>query len=419
MSWRDDLRPASFRGVQFYVTSAEKELGRRSVTNEFPGRDEPDGDDLGRRARRYNMEAYVIGEHYMLARDALQVALEKPGPGELVHPFYGTIQVRLAGSARIRETTKEGGWAQFSLAFVEAGKEEGGPTFRPDYRVRIFQAAGMEPLDTGLVQVSPVAGSISAAVATAIVSDAAFKGLTPGQIAAAFRSGERAVRALTGKVTALLGVLDDLSGFLDEAFEGFDVLLLTPAAAYGRVLGVFASVMSARRMLAFFSGPEAVRRVLATRRLLLEEIAEGNEEAPASQRQVREVQIGTDFAVRVGINAAACVAIADLPIESSTQAAAISEELTGALRELEAEADDEMYGALVGLRIAVANHLATVAGELPRVSSFTPGATLPALVLAHQLYADANRTEEIVRRNRLTHPLFVPAGKPLEVLVDA
>ena len=44
--------------------------------------------------------------------------------------------------------------------------------------------------------------------------------------------------------------------------------------------------------------------------------------------------------------------------------------------------------------------------------------TLPALVIAHQVHADATRENEIIKRNAITHPGFVQAGYALEVLTD-
>jgi len=41
---------------------------------------------------------------------------------------------------------------------------------------------------------------------------------------------------------------------------------------------------------------------------------------------------------------------------------------------------------------------------------------MPAIVLAYRLYGDAERADEIVARNRVRHPGFVPGGQPLEVL---
>ena len=58
---------------------------------------------------------------------------------------------------------------------------------------------------------------------------------------------------------------------------------------------------------------------------------------------------------------------------------------------------------------------------LGRRFGYTPGATLPAIVIAQIVYGDAigevaARAEQIVARNRIAHPAFVPGGEPLELL---
>ena len=47
-SWREDLRPASFRGVPFLVDESHVVIGRRVVLHEYPLRDKPYAEDLGK-----------------------------------------------------------------------------------------------------------------------------------------------------------------------------------------------------------------------------------------------------------------------------------------------------------------------------------------------------------------------------------
>jgi prophage DNA circulation protein len=53
---------------------------------------------------------------------------------------------------------------------------------------------------------------------------------------------------------------------------------------------------------------------------------------------------------------------------------------------------------------------------LPSVTQVVPQQTLPALVQAYQLYGDSTRDTDLVNRNLLQHPGFIPAGEPLEVV---
>ena len=72
MSWRDDLRPASFRGVGFHVADHETPTGRRLVVEDFPERDTPGYQDMGKNWRDpIRLNAFVWGPDYMARRDAL------------------------------------------------------------------------------------------------------------------------------------------------------------------------------------------------------------------------------------------------------------------------------------------------------------------------------------------------------------
>ncbi len=126
MSWRDQLRKASFRGVEFLVDSAEGQIGRRTVLHEYPLREKPYVEDLGRRARQFTIEAYVLataatGGDYMPQRDRLVAAIEQAGPGQLVHPYLGEMRISIT-DAKLRESTAEGGMARFTLTCIEAGE---------------------------------------------------------------------------------------------------------------------------------------------------------------------------------------------------------------------------------------------------------------------------------------------------------
>ena len=131
--WRDSLVPASFRGVVFHVEASSRAGGRRTVVHEYPKRNAPYSEDMGRHAIRYQITGYVIQRwapsfgnmpfNYDEARDNLIRALEDTGPGRLVDPYNNTIGPEIFQCERYSctETRERGGYAQFEMAFVEAG----------------------------------------------------------------------------------------------------------------------------------------------------------------------------------------------------------------------------------------------------------------------------------------------------------
>ena len=144
--WRQRLRPASFRGATFHVEVDGKASGRRVALHEYPKRDTPYAEDMGRRARRHTIEGYVImsprQQDYTQERDALVRALETEGPGTLVHPSIGTEQV-VCDQFSCTETRERGGYCAFQMLFIEAGEPGDVQSGSVDTGMNVVQAAGI------------------------------------------------------------------------------------------------------------------------------------------------------------------------------------------------------------------------------------------------------------------------------------
>jgi len=82
--------------------------------------------------------------------------------------------------------------------------------------------------------------------------------------------------------------------------------------------------------------------------------------------------------------------------------------ISDALWSVAGDSQPEHFGALSGVRLALDRHLTEVARSGIGLRTYAPIETVSALVLAHALYGDALRSGEIVTRNRVRHPGFVP-----------
>lgn len=122
MAWKDNLRPASFRGVEFKVELGGRGGGRRIAPHEFPKKDIGYAEDMGRRMRRFRVSGYVIGDDYIEQRDALIEALETEGPGTLVLPTTDGQQVVCEHFDAVESRTR-GRVCEFEMQFFEAGEE--------------------------------------------------------------------------------------------------------------------------------------------------------------------------------------------------------------------------------------------------------------------------------------------------------
>lgn len=118
--WRKSLRPASFRGVPFYISTSDREGGRRIAEYQYPFFDRPIIDDFGRAPVTLNVTAYILGSAYIENRDRLISAIEnQANPGEFIHPTFGSFQV-ICKTYKVSESQEKGGYCEFSLEFKEA-----------------------------------------------------------------------------------------------------------------------------------------------------------------------------------------------------------------------------------------------------------------------------------------------------------
>lgn len=134
LPFRDAWIPASFRNAQFFVEATSRDNGRRIVTHEFPKKELPYSEDMGRRAKTFTLRGYCItspktfdgdrGElyniDYRVSRDNLIVALEAQGPGTLILstlPQENVVVTRY----RLTEEDRFGGYCTFDMEFAEYG----------------------------------------------------------------------------------------------------------------------------------------------------------------------------------------------------------------------------------------------------------------------------------------------------------
>lgn len=397
MGWREQLRPASFRGVPFGVDGTDASGGRRVALHEYPNRDLPYAEDMGRKAREFAVDGFVLGADYMAARDALIDALERSGPGVLVHPYRGTQRVQVT-DYRIRESSTEGGLARFSISFVEAGTLES-PTVAVDTAAAVSARA-----DSALAaaknhfsgkfsvdgQPGWVTSAASANVAAALDAMQDVGGRLP-VLPAEAADFQRGLSLLSQSVSDIIHSPANLAGSITDYIAEMGRILQRP----GDALKVYGSLGG------FGGGFKPVPTTTAT------------------NRQQAANQAGTVDLMRTAGAIELARATSNIDYASRDDALAARTASLDALDAVAETADDLTYQELVGLRAAVVNDIATRGAQLPRIASVRPTDTVPALVLAYRTYGDATRDSEIVSRNALRHPGFVPGGTDIEVLIDA
>jgi len=400
MTWRDQLQPASFKGAAFFVDGHEAQLGRRVHVHEFPLRDQPYPEDLGRKARQLTVQAYVLGDSYMQARNRLMVAVEKAGPGQLVHPYLGELRCTVL-DCKVTESTAEGGMARFTLQLVEAGDARF-PTEATNTTAAVAAAADFaaEAVRANFARRHNCAGK------PAFVADAS-RSILGG-----------ALDRITASVGLVRGAADAAAALqrdVGAARRDLTTLVYTPASAAQAVL---ANVKQLVRSVA-----TAPRDALSLARTLYR-YGDALPEVKANTTSRKAQAVNQAELVRLvrtaGLTEGAR-AVSGTTFDSYQDALVARNELVDGLDDVMLANDlvDEVYDALRALRAAVVRDVAARGANLTRLVRWAPAATLPVLVVAQQLYADASRADELLVRNSVRHPLFVAGAVPLEVLADA
>lgn len=179
--------------------------------------------------------------------------------------------------------------------------------------------------------------------------------------------------------------------------------LVRDAAALGRSLsGAVDRAASLERLSGAVSSP------LGADRAPIGETT-SNRVLEASARRTLEATVRTLAAVELARRTA---------LDSYPHRAAALEARDRAFAALDAVLEalgDETDRALADLRLAVFEAIARRVASLPDLTQSTPLAPIPAVVLAYDLYDDLDREDEIVVRNAVRRPGFLPP-RPLGLL---
>ncbi len=375
------MGPARFRNVPFHVDESERSGGRRTAKHEFPLRDEPYVEDLGRTSRDFRVNGYVLGDDYLARRNALIAALETAGPGELVHPYHGSVRV-ICEHFTVSESSRDGGIARFSIAFVQTAAQPLFPSAVPDGSARV---------------------RASVVVARRAAAAEFSRKFQPGAL---LDSASDALRAATLRVNNVLATIASgpqqqaaMQRRIDNLLASVTTLVGKPGDLLAEIEDLFGSLSgdAAERSYAFDAGGRPPETTPARR------------QERANFDALRELI--KRFAV---LRAAELAPVVAHP--SYDEAIAARDSITAKLDEQMEAAGDESYGALVQLRADLVKAVPAEGANLARLLSIMPATTVPSLVLAHQLYGDVSMESSLVARNRLRHPGFVVGGRTIEAL---
>ena len=428
---------ASFRGVTFFVEASDISAGRRVVTHQYPQRDEPFTEDLGRAARVFSLSAFVLGDDCIEQAQALRDAIEQPGPGTLVHPEFGELQViaQPGGSLSFDQARRR---VRFSLSFVEAGLNafpESGQATQSASReaadglmksaindfaetinldgVEDFVKTALEGdlLDSlGIISNSEIASVLGFADRVSDLASNAIGLVSGGPRAFATRlMGALGLSGLATTVagwqrvgTQLCNLVDDLHGEHEEPLYSGNVKSTSAKTIETNRAAVYrlsrAAVLVQTVGVSTLIGTDLDSSV-ATSSILPVTTTGSTVQAPATQENAAAEEI-LSFEDDTSDGS---------PTISWDEMEASMDRIVEALEEEMLDADnDEVFMSLRKAATAVSQDLSERAHGVARLYDYNAGAQLPACVIAMELYGDAARAREITVRNAIPHQLFCP-----------
>jgi prophage DNA circulation protein len=415
-TWRDQYQAGSFRGIPFGCQEAPLSGGRRVALHEYPGRDIPYPEDMGKKVREYEIRGVILGDSYFAERDKLIAALEARGPGELVHPYFGRMRVQIT-TYRCFQSTDQGGTAHFEISFYEAGAAAQ-PEAVPDTAAAVDAraAAAEAALASGL----PAAYSTDGQPGW-VLDDAA---AVFGDAVDALEAGRQAIGTVANQLGSWMGRIQGLRAQINT-------LILTPANLANSLLGAVGAVRDLagsplgalqvyRGLFQFGAGYPSVpvttpsrRRQAANRAALVH--ATRAAAAIAAARSAADAQ-PYRYTGPTAVAPDTDASLSGAGFATWQEAVAVRDEIVATIQSVQENADDALYPALRDLAASLVAHINAQRPVLACGIRYVLPATQPSLLLAHRIYGDATRAAEIVHRNRPRHPGFMPGGVPLEII---
>jgi prophage DNA circulation protein len=410
MAWRDKVRQATYKGIPFTVVSTQVGFGRRGTLHEYPFRDKPYAEDLGRKAREITVQGFIddftdpTAADYIELRDRLIDAIENNNQtGTLILPTVGEFIVRPAEGNSISFNNSQGGRETFTLAFVEAGESE----------LPVGTVNTKETTKRGAFALTSGAG-VEAATKTVLTQDPdtgvdESKGILDrfiGGIDRAIETGEQ--------------VADELDVF-QQTFNRYKAdardLLFTPADYWTRTGDMLKSFRNVYQDTGLEAGFQALVSIFKTDTESLPNgitVITADKEAQATNNQLLNDTFRNQLVAEM----------ADITAEQTFESVdAINRRKKDYLgifdQQIESAGinrDQFQRNLLIELRSNVLARLNDAGQGLPEEVTFEMKRSTPLVVVANEVYGDATRGEEVGDRNQVINPILPPAYEDLNIL---
>ena len=418
--------PASFKGVFFEAVSSSDTFGRRGAEYEYPTAEHVNFQDLGRKIRKYKLEGRIVSGLHGPLSNAMVAAVESPGPGILLHPVFGPVQVSCSSLVVGIEYIEKKRYTSLEFEFVEAPSNSGGGFSLGSVLSGVMEA-GLGAVGASILSAAWGAAGVLGAVAGVAGAVTGVLG-----IAGAVGGIVGAVGGVMGAAPSVLGIVNIVAGtaglatsiissamavstlaisaglaarvFVDDDETGYDVVdLLNRGATSPNAFNTFRGAVDPI--------------ILATAY-----IRENNQDALTVLRQfnalvVDQVAANPDIeslgvTARLALVNDYALVSAQFPYENLAQTVNDLDFVMMVYDEEEAVAaskgDDVLVHAIATARARASTAILQNNIQLPGFVTYDVNGRWPSVVAAQIIYQDGSRAPELESNNPKASPFFMP-----------
>lgn len=404
MSYRDELQPASFRGISFGVRDVDTTIGRRNVLHEYPMRDVPYSEDLGRKAREFSVNAFVMNPNDYSASRQLKAALEDYStPGTFVHPTLGSFTV-VPKQCSHRFSNQEGGIEYFNVVFVETVSNN-----FPQVTVDTQARARNYVQNYLTTSASYFSTNFNVSGYSDFIADSAQENLR--SFVSKFRGLINFGSARTANPTRYSQLISRLNTFEDD----IPTLVFSPESLSEQI-----NELNSDLNLSFRDDLELAN--LIQKRLwdygddFVVILATTNLRAVQNLNQEQLIIL-----VKNSVLAELIRNISYMTFKSSEDAINTRNSVDDLGQEqlltLADNFDDDIYTSLVDALAAMIKDVGQRAAQAASTQYFTVIDSMPALCIAYEYYEDAEQDQDVIDRNNIINPCFVPPNTEVAIVL--
>jgi prophage DNA circulation protein len=445
-TWAASIRQASFRGVPFGVWGGDLSFGRVTATHRYPQRNGVWVEDLGRDARLYHLQAFLLENSFVygggpVAQQRLNFiqAFETAGSGTLIHPTLGRLTVS-GLSAQCEEKWDAGRYFSLSLTFIEQGAQQY-PSMQASTGSLITQAIGS--LDTASLSsftanvanaltygASVISANVTAALSwytsavglvhdvkrffnsvSTLVTSVSALGSSYGRYFGAANAGYSATTPLrTAPVTVALLIANDAAARTALNVAGAALVSAAANPADGATYTAAAQNLAAALAA---SAADPGDRLRLTVQLATPPAPPATTTSPVGDAiatmQTAAATLFSEAALGQVVQAAGAYQPSSQD-DATSVAQQVTTVLDSAILAAGDAGSDDVYNALLAAKNATVMDLKARGGALAPIVAFEFNASLPALTLAQRIYRDGGRSDDLIVQANPVHPAFFPTA---------